>query len=65
MANGNQQRCCLLGVCCPPGGAEQRAALKAWLIEKIQTSHYGTVSASVQATTADVEAWIVELFAPE
>lgn len=30
----DQQRCCLLGLCCPPGSPAQRASLEAWLREK-------------------------------
>lgn len=33
MGEGNGTVCCILGVCCPPGSAEQQAALE----EKIQT----------------------------
>lgn len=29
---GNDEVCCILGVCCPP--AEQRAALAKWLVTK-------------------------------
>lgn len=35
MSNGNQQRCCLIGTCCPPGGAAQRDAFQAWLTKKV------------------------------
>jgi polyhydroxyalkanoate synthesis regulator phasin len=32
MANGGRP-CCILGVCCPPGSAEQLDALTQWLIK--------------------------------
>ena len=29
----NQQRCCILGICCPPGSAGQIAALAEYLAQ--------------------------------
>lgn len=29
------QRCCVIGLCCPPGSAAQRASLKAWLTDVV------------------------------
>jgi len=26
------RKCCILGICCPPGSAEQRADLKQWAL---------------------------------
>jgi hypothetical protein len=35
MAEGNGQVCCLLGVCCPPGSAEQEQALAEFLMHEL------------------------------
>jgi hypothetical protein len=36
MTEEEKRRCCILGGCgCSPGGAEQRAAMKSWLLEKL------------------------------
>jgi len=55
---GNQQRCCILGVCCPPGGPAQRAALKSWLLSKIAA---GAQEAEDQTLSATVDGWLDEL----
>lgn len=31
----DQRRCCILGLCCPPGGVAQRQTLKEWLLVKL------------------------------
>lgn len=61
MANGNQQRCCLIGTCCPPGSAAQRDALQKWLTAKIQGSRFSTVSGSERETGETVAGWLNEL----
>lgn len=48
MSNGHA--CCILGVCCPPGGAKQRTSLKTWLLEKIE--------ADLKLPPSHTEAWI-------
>lgn len=58
MAEGNQQRCCILGVCCPPGGADQRAALRSWLLSKLAA---GAQESSDQTLAATVDGWLDEL----
>lgn len=59
MSNGNQQRCCILGLCCPPGSAAQRAAFKAWLMEKIETITED--SRPGKDDSEMVDAWLDEL----
>ena len=59
MSNGHA--CCILGVCCPPGGAAQRQAFQTWLTEKIQGSHFSTVSGSERETGETVAGWLDEL----
>lgn len=54
------RKCCVLGVCCPPGSPEQRAALKAWLLGHLFGSEmpgklYGPDSDTI------IEAWLDEL----
>lgn len=61
MANGNQQRCCILGVCCPPGGLAQKAALESWLNEKILTSELVTPTMGRTEINSLVEKWLAEL----
>lgn len=52
--------CCILGVCCPPGSAEQKAEFKAWLMEKVGLS--GEVKESSPPTEADIDRWLDKLF---
>jgi hypothetical protein len=59
MSNGNQQRCCLLGVCCPPGSAAQRASLKTWLLEKL--AEIGRDDFDETKDEDRVDAWLDEL----
>lgn len=62
MANGNQQRCCLLGVCCDPGGKAQREDLKNWLLEKLGNALTVDVKlTSGNTLEAEVECWLDEL----
>lgn len=49
--------CCILGVCCPPGGRDQRNDFVAWLAGKL-SSHYGAKDSQELATE-----WVDELFA--
>jgi hypothetical protein len=48
MSNG--EVCCILGVCCPPGSAEQREAL----VHLIQKAHPNMPKSKVQAATSRV-----------
>lgn len=41
---GDPVRCCILGVCCPPGSAEQRAALAQFLMDATANDDAGAVS---------------------
>lgn len=63
MTEEERRRCCLLGGCgCgPAGSAAQRKALQEWLTEKIQGSHFSTVSASERETGETVAGWLDEL----
>lgn len=61
MANGNQQRCCLLGVCCPPGGAEQRQALRDWLAHKLASVGRAEVASPFGEEQAQLDRWLDEL----
>lgn len=55
-------RCCLLGVCCPPGGKAQREALRSWLLEKLGNSLTAdTKLASGNTLEAEVDGWLDEL----
>lgn len=68
MANGNQQRCCVLGVCCPPGGEAQQAAMRAWLLEKLALvgrAEVGSVDLSDKGGAPTIDQWLDELFTPE
>jgi hypothetical protein len=64
------RKCCILGVCCPPGGKAQRADLKAWLLDKLGLEPLNNaavppaaaVSHSAPVSRADVESWLDELF---
>lgn len=54
-------RCCLLGVCCPPGGKAQRADLKAWLLEKLESMPEHGDPHGVNSHEVMVEGWLDEL----
>lgn len=56
----NGQVCCILGVCCDPGGGDQRAALEKWLAEKLTTTG---LTSEVCAETA--KSWVAELYVKE
>lgn len=45
MPCGPQCRCCILALCCPPGGSEQRSALHGWLVENFRPleGHAGSI----------------------
>lgn len=54
------QRCCVLGLCCPPGSPAQRQSLKTWLTGKLFQSDmpgklYGPNSETV------IDSWLDEL----
>lgn len=55
--------CCILGVCCPPGGAEQRADMKAWLLEKLKSARLAEYTKSGEGSllAAEVDSWLDEL----
>jgi hypothetical protein len=54
----DQRRCCILGLCCPPGSAEQRQALKKWLFEKV----YAIVDdPDPEHDALMIDAWLDEL----
>jgi len=65
--NGGPQRCCLLGVCCPPGSPAQRQALKEWLIAKIAGAVTADTRFSIESQGAPclladvVDSWLDEL----
>ncbi len=56
---GNQQRCCILGVCCPP--PEQRIQMKAWLLSNLHRD----LGLHASQTEPIVEQWMAELFTAE
>lgn len=51
MPCGPQCRCCLIGDCCPPGSAAQRAALKTWLMEKLDFQRPTSEGAATHAAS--------------
>ena len=64
MTEEEKRRCCILGGCgCSPGGTEQRAAMKAWLSEKLASIGREGVQAGGEESDALADAWLDELFA--
>lgn len=55
------RKCCLLGLCCPPGSAEQRADMKVWLVRKLLLTGFTTFSGTIESTEAVVDSWLDEL----
>jgi len=54
----DQRRCCILGLCCPPGGAAQRQALRDWLREKVLPT---VDDPQIARDELMIEAWLDEL----
>lgn len=44
--------CCILGVCCDPGGDAQRADLRSWLLEKLSYQRPTPDGAATHAASA-------------
>lgn len=56
--------CCILGVCCDPGGKAQRAALRRWLLEKVASigrAEAGSVDMSDKGGKPTIDQWLDEL----
>ena len=58
------RKCCILGVCCDPGGDAQRADLEQWLTAKLadfaSAGENGPASDVSYAETA--KSWVAELY---
>lgn len=50
--------CCVLGVCCPPGGKAQRKAMREWLVDKLGSLGQNLLKANHEEM---VDHWLDEL----
>lgn len=58
MTEEERRRCCLLGGCgCGAGSAEQRKALREWLVSKLAAG----LAVGDQTLAATVDGWLDEL----
>lgn len=57
------RKCCILGLCCPPGSAAQRADLKAWLLEKVGGALLADYTLATPGSTleSEIDSWLDEL----
>jgi hypothetical protein len=60
MSNG--QRCCILGVCCPPDSPEQKKALAEEIAENVQLGGEGTYQGHLFAPSFAVSSFILDTY---
>ena len=66
MADDPQRRCCIIGLCCPPGSPAQRKAFKAWLVEKLFTADMpGKLYGTERESDVVLDAWLDELWSTD